>query len=113
MHELSLAESLLLIIEDAAREQRFSRVKVVWLEIGQLACVEQQSLQFYFDAITRDSIAHEATLHIIESPGQARCGVCNLLCSVETYHAVCPHCGSYALKIIQGGEMRIKELEVE
>ncbi|MBL8499629.1 MAG: hydrogenase maturation nickel metallochaperone HypA, partial [Nitrosomonas sp.] len=38
MHELSLAESILQLIEDAAVEQQFTQVKTVWLEIGQLAC---------------------------------------------------------------------------
>lgn len=113
MHELSLAEHLLQIIEEAAREQQFSRVKAVWLEIGQLACVEQQSLRFYFNVVAKNSIAHQAALHIIESPGQAHCEACSRLCSIETYHAACPYCGNYALTIIQGAEMRVKELEVE
>ena len=37
MHEMSLAEGVLQIIEDSAKSQNFSRVKTVWLEIGKLA----------------------------------------------------------------------------
>ncbi|MDP1679997.1 MAG: hydrogenase maturation nickel metallochaperone HypA, partial [Candidatus Nitrotoga sp.] len=70
MHEMSLAESVLQIIEDAARKQGYTRVKTVWLEIGQLACVEQESLRFCFDVVMRDSIAHEARLEITETAGQ-------------------------------------------
>jgi len=113
MHELSLAESLLQVIEDAAREQQFSCVKTVWLEIGQLACVEQESLRFFFDAVKADSVARQARLEIVAIAGQARCENCNRNCGIETYHTACPYCGQYALKVTQGEEMRIKELEVE
>ena len=40
MHELSLAENVLQIIEEAAQAQGFSRVKTVVLEIGRPAAVE-------------------------------------------------------------------------
>ncbi|UJP04862.1 MAG: hydrogenase maturation nickel metallochaperone HypA [Nitrosomonas sp.] len=115
MHELSLAEHLLHIIEDAAQQQRFSRVKAVWLEIGELACVEPASLRFYFDVVTRDSIAHQAALHIIDIPGQAHCSACGKHCAISSYHAMCPHCScsGTGLTVTQGEAMRIKELEVE
>jgi hydrogenase nickel incorporation protein HypA/HybF len=113
MHELSLAESLLQVIEDVAREQQFSRVKTVWLEIGKLACVEQESLRFFFDAVKADSVAQKAKLEIIGIAGKARCENCHQNCGIETYYTACPYCGQYALKVTQGEEMRIKELEVE
>src|SRR3989338_4562144 len=72
MHEMSLAESVLHIIEDAAHEQGFARVRMVWLEIGQLACVEQESLRFGFDVVTRGSIAEQARLEIIETAGAGK-----------------------------------------
>ena len=40
MHEMSLAEGVLQLIEDSAREQKFDKVVAVWLEIGQLSGVE-------------------------------------------------------------------------
>ncbi len=52
-------------------------------------------------------------LEIIEIPGQALCNQCNQDILITAYHAACPHCGSYALQITQGNEMRIKELEVK
>ena len=113
MHELSLAESILQLIEDAAIEQQFTQVKTVWLEIGQLACVEQESLRFFFAVVTEDSIARQAKLEIIEITGQAMCGQCHQVMMIATYHQACPQCGSYALHVTQGDGMRIKELEVE
>jgi len=57
MHEMSLAEGVLQLIEDAAREQNFAKVTTVWLEIGQLSGVEVEAMKFCFDAVTRDSVA--------------------------------------------------------
>ncbi|WP_292993131.1 hydrogenase maturation nickel metallochaperone HypA [Nitrosomonas sp.] len=113
MHEMSLAENVMQLIEDAALEQQFTQVITVWLEIGQLACVEKESLRFYFDVVTQDSIAGQSKLEIIEIPGQALCNQCNQDILITAYHAACPHCGSYALQVTQGNEMRIKELEVK
>ncbi len=113
MHEMSLAENIMQIIEETALEQKFSRVKTVWLKIGQLACVEQESLRFFFDVVTQDSIAQQAKLEIIEVAGQAQCSQCNCHVSIVTLYEACPHCGNYSLQVIQGDGMQIKELEVE
>ncbi len=113
MHEMSLAESVLQIIEDAAREQSFSRVRTVWLEVGQLAGVEADAMRFCFDAVTRDSIAQDAKLEIIETPGQARCLQCSGTVPVRALYDVCPECGSPQLQVSSGKELRIRELEVE
>ena len=45
MHEMSLAEGVLQIVEDAGRTQGFSRVKAVILEIGQLSAVEPEAMR--------------------------------------------------------------------
>ena len=101
------------IIEETALEQKVTRVKTVSLRIGQLACVEQESLRFYFDVVTQDSIAQQAKLEIIEVAGQARCNQCDCQVSIATHYEACPHCGNYALQVVQGDEMQINELEVE
>ena len=64
MHEMSIAESVLQIIEDTAQAEGCARVKAVWLEIGQLAGVEKESLRFCFDVVTRDSVAQDAKLEM-------------------------------------------------
>ncbi|HEX5338069.1 MAG TPA: hydrogenase maturation nickel metallochaperone HypA [Gallionella sp.] len=113
MHEMSLAESVLQIIEDAARKQGFTRVKTVWLEIGQLASVEPESLRFSFDAVTRDSIAQQARLEIVESQGRGRCSQCASEVPLAALYDACPICGSHAVQVTGGSEMRVIELEVE
>jgi hydrogenase nickel incorporation protein HypA/HybF len=113
MHEMALAEGVLQIIEDAAREQHFRRVKTVWLEIGRLAGVEAEAMRFCFDAVTRDSIAQDARLEILETAGQAWCMQCSETVRVQALYDECPKCGGYQLQVTGGDAMRVKELEVE
>jgi len=113
MHEMALAGSVLQIIEDAARKQKFTRVKTVWLEIGQLACVEKEAMRFCFDAAMCGSIAEQARLEIIETAGRGQCVKCSLEIPITTLYEACPGCGSYEVRVTGGDEMRVKELEVE
>ncbi len=113
MHEMSLAESVLQIIEDAGVKQGFTRVKTVWLEIGQLACVEKEAMRFCFDAAMQGSIAAGARLEIVETAGRGRCVKCRLEIPVVALYEPCPNCGSYEVRVTGGDAMRVKELEVE
>lgn len=113
MHEMSLCEGVLQILEENARDQSFSTVKTVWLEIGALSGVELEAMRFSFDAIMRGSLADGATLKIIEAPGEAWCMKCAKTVQVKQRFDQCPDCGSYQLQVVAGDQMRIKELEVE
>jgi hydrogenase nickel incorporation protein HypA/HybF len=113
MHEMSLCESIVQILEDNAKSQGFAKVKTVWLEIGGLSGVEPEAMRFSFDAVTRGTLADRARLEIIEVPGQAWCLQCARTVAVKQRFDACPDCGSYQLQVTGGEEMRIKELEVE
>jgi hydrogenase nickel incorporation protein HypA/HybF len=112
MHELSLAESVIQIIEDAALAQNFQRVRVVWLEVGSLAGVEPEALRFCFDAVARDTVAQDARLEIIEAPGSGTCSDCGSVHPMSTLLDACPACGSYSIQVSGGTGMRVKELDV-
>ena len=112
MHEMSLAEGVLGVLEDSARRQGFRAVKTVWLEIGRLAAVEPDALRFSFDVVKRGTLADGARLQIIDVPGQAWCMKCGDTVAVDERGAACPTCGGYQLQIAAGADMRVKELEV-
>ena len=112
MHEMSLAEGVLQIIEDAARSQRFTKVKSVILEIGQIASVEAEAMRFCFDAVMHGSIAEGAVLEIVDLPGSGWCMKCAVTVPIIEQYGACPQCGSYQVQPVSGTEMRVKELEV-
>ena len=112
MHEMSLAEGVLQLIEDSARQEEFSKVTTVWLEIGQLAGVEVEAMRFCFDAVTQGSLAEGAKLEIIAIPGTAWCMSCSATVTYSEVYSACPQCGTYQIQVTGGTEMRVKELEV-
>lgn len=112
MHEMSLAEGVLQLMEEAARRDHFTKVTAVWLEIGQLSGVEPEAMQFCFDAVTRDSVAQGARLEIIIMPGTGWCMACAKTVPMTEVFGECPHCRGYPLQVTGGTEMRVKELEV-
>lgn len=113
MHEMSLAEGVLSIIEDNARAKGYSRVKAVWLEIGELAGVETEALKFCFDAVTRSTLAEGARMEIVPAPGEGFCMKCAESVRIRERFDACPRCGGYQVQVTGGTEMRVKELEVE
>ena len=110
---MSLAEGVLQLIEDSARQQNFSSVSTVWLEIGELSGVEVEAMKFCFDAVTRDSVAQGARLEIITLPGTGWCMACAVTVPMSEVFGECPHCGGHQMQVTGGTEMRLKELEVE
>jgi len=113
MHEMSLCEGIIQIIEDEARRRSFSTVKVVRLEIGALSHVEPDALKFCFEAVAARSIAAGAVLEIVETPGVAWCMACSKSVEIKQRYEPCPSCGNYQLQVTDGEEMRVTELEVD
>lgn len=113
MHEMSLSQGVLDVIESAARHEGFARVRTVWLEIGRLATVEPDALRFCFDVVTRGSCAEGAQLEIVTTPGQAWCLMCSDSVAIDEPLGACPKCGSHQVQVTGGSDMRVKELEVE
>jgi hydrogenase nickel incorporation protein HypA/HybF len=113
MHEMSLTEGVLQILQDNAKSKGFERVKTVWLEIGALSGVEIESMRFCFDAVMQGTLADGAKLEIIHTPGEAWCMPCGKSVTVSERFEPCPECGSFQLQITGGDQMQVKELEVE
>lgn len=113
MHEMSLAESVLQLVEETASREKAQRVKLVVLEIGRLSSVEPEAMRFCFEAVSRDSIAEQAILEIVEIPGVGWCVPCGAAVEMTEAYSVCPQCGSYQVQPTGGTEMRVREIEIE
>lgn len=112
MHEMSLAEGVRGIVEDAARSQGAQRVSLVVLEIGTLAAVEVEALRFCLDVVLKDSVAEGAGVEIVSVPGHGWCMQCGDTVAIPALYAPCPVCGSYQVQPTGGTEMRVKEIAI-
>jgi hydrogenase nickel incorporation protein HypA/HybF len=112
MHEMSLAEGMLQLIEEQSQKQDFFQVSLVHLEIGQLSNVEVDAMRFCFDAVCKGTIAEGAELKITESAGMGWCLNCAKEITYRALYQPCPHCDGYKIQITGGNEMLLKELAV-
>ncbi len=113
MHEMSLAEGVLQIIEETARREGARRVRQVVLEIGRLSSVEPSALAFCFDAVTRGSVAEGAELVIDEIPGSGWCQPCGRTVALGERYAPCPLCGGFQVEPTGGTRMQVREIGIE
>ena len=112
MHELSLAEGVRVIIDEAAAAQSFRRVHAIILEIGELAAVETESLQFCLEFVLRGTIADGATIQMETVAGSGHCPGCGRTVAICERYAPCPECGSFGIAPCAGTGMRVRALEV-
>ncbi len=110
MHEMSITQEIVAICLQHAQGRRITAVHI---EIGTLSGIVPEAVDFCFSACTTDTLAELATLAIRQIDAQARCLDCSTEHPVSRLYDPCPACGSYAVQITKGQEMRVVEIEVE
>ncbi len=113
MHELSVTESLLNLAVQHARQAGAVRVTDLYLVIGQLSSLVDDSVQFYWDMISEGTICEKARLHFERIPAKFRCLDCNEEYQLPGELIACPRCNGEHLKVISGDEFRLDHLEAE
>ncbi|AGH82393.1 hydrogenase nickel insertion protein HypA [Psychromonas sp. CNPT3] len=113
MHEMSISLDTVNLVVESAKNQGFKKVTAVWLEIGALSCIEAGTIEFCYEIAARDTIAEHSILHIESVAGQAYCFVCATDVILNQRGNACPNCDGFQLQVIQGEELRVKEIEVE
>lgn len=112
MHELSLAGSVLQLVEAAAQRDGFRRVAMLRLEAGQLSGVEPHALRFALEALAPGTCLQGAALEIDEPAGQAWCMACAATVAIAQRGDACPDCGGWQLEPTGGIELRVLDLLV-
>ncbi|NLP04195.1 MAG: hydrogenase maturation nickel metallochaperone HypA [Fibrobacter sp.] len=113
MHELSIVENLLKVIESAAAENGISRVTGVNLRIGRLRQVVPEMFQFAFDTAKIGTVAESAEVKINFVPAKAVCRDCGREFAVEDNFFVCEGCNGVDVDVIEGKELQIESMEGE
>jgi hydrogenase nickel incorporation protein HypA/HybF len=111
MHEYGITESLLRIVEDRAREAGVSKVITVRVVIGALTGFAPESIEFYYERMSQNTVAEGAKLEFEEMPVTLRCRKCGHVFQPEERRWDCPTCASSEVDIEGGRELYIKEME--
>ncbi|MCC8072281.1 MAG: hydrogenase maturation nickel metallochaperone HypA [Bacteroidales bacterium] len=113
MHELSLAESMIQIVEREMKRYPDRQLTAIEIEVGALAGVEMQAFTTALDAVVRSSAYPSAKVEITSIPAHAECLACGHQFATTRYIPECPQCGSGACGVTSGMELRISALRLE
>jgi len=113
MHELSVTESILEISLRHANKANAKRITNLYLVIGQLASIVDDSVQFYWDIVSEGTLADGALLHFRRVPATLSCLECNHQFNPGKDGFSCPFCKSERVKVISGEEFFMEAIDIE
>jgi hydrogenase nickel incorporation protein HypA/HybF len=113
MHELAVTESILNIAVEHASRANATRVTDIHLVIGRLSSIIDDSIQFYWDMLSENTICTGATLHFQRIPARLQCRNCENEFVLEAELTPCPACGSSQIIVLTGEEFYLDSLEIE
>ncbi|MEI6186641.1 MAG: hydrogenase maturation nickel metallochaperone HypA [Dehalococcoidia bacterium] len=113
MHEMGIAQNILDIALNAAKQEGAIKISRINLVAGELRGLVPMQLSFCFSIVAKDTIASGAYLNVEEVPVSGHCNDCSADFSVKEYEYVCPKCGSTKIQVTGGTELSIKDIEIE
>jgi hydrogenase nickel incorporation protein HypA/HybF len=119
MHELAITQSMLEVALRHAQQAGAQRIVRINLVVGDLSGIVGESVQFYFDIISRGTLAEGAELVFRRVPAGFRCRACGAEYEPHAPGAApdmtwaCPACGQLQPEVVGGREFLVESIEVE
>lgn len=114
MHELSIAMSILEVVEEEADHRGGVRVFGIHLKMGPLAGVVKEALLSSFDLARECTTLADVELLIEDAPLRVFCPTCRAeRGAISTQQMCCDVCGTPTPEVVSGRELEIVALEIE
>lgn len=113
MHELAVTQGILDVALNAARQEQARQIVAIDLVIGDLSTIVDESVQFYFDILSRETPAAGARLRFRREPAAATCRTCGHAFAASLPLALaCPACASTQIEVSGGRAFYVESIEV-
>ena len=113
MHELYATQAILEKAIKKAGEENAKLITNLYLVVGEISTYNDESIQFYWDQICKDTIAENARLHFRHINAELQCMACFSKYTPKEGAIICPNCGSTGAKILAGEEFFMEALDME
>jgi len=94
------------------QQHQARQVDRIELEIGTLAGIEWDALEFAWPVAVKGTVLAHADRYIDRIQAKARCCDCGCEYDVTQIFDPCPACGEWFSDLLQGQELRVKALTV-
>ncbi len=111
MHELPVAQNILEIAIQNSGDAK--SIKKINITIGELSSIIGDSVQFYWDLISKDTIAEGAIIHFELIKTRFKCKDCDEQYSPNKDSFECVNCKSKNVLVIAGKEFQLTSIEVD
>tara|TARA_B100000579_G_C22806550_1_gene842818 strand:- start:1019 stop:1432 length:414 start_codon:yes stop_codon:yes gene_type:complete len=112
MHELTLARSLIDLVNEYASQHQEKNVIQINIRLGERSAMAR-ALYFCFESVARGTACEGAILNIEEIPLTVYCNSCNDVKKPSgPYNFRCPDCGLPTPKVVNGKEMELVSIEL-
>lgn len=120
MHELSMAQGIINAVLDTASENNATEVTEVTVEVGRLAMINPEQLQFILGVLVENTIMDDAEIKFEEIPAEIQCYDCDfkgeaILDDKDHYAPMvkCPKCDSLNVETLNGKDIVVKNMVIE
>lgn len=110
---MALTEKILKIILHEADAHHAHKIKKIGIVLGDLSGVVSDSMEMYFELISKGTIAEDAVLEFTREKAHLYCGQCQAEYIKEPGDFLCPICGSLGRFTDVGRECIVQNIEVE
>lgn len=113
MHEMAITQNILDIVLEHGEQNRAQKITKIVLTIGAMTMVVSDCVRFYFDIISKGTIAEGAELEINDVPVRVKCSQCSEIFESEDPIFICPRCQVASADIVSGKELDVTSIVIE
>ena len=113
MHELHATQAILEKALEKAADGRATRITHVFIALGELSSYSGDSIQFYWDDLSRGTLAEGASLHFRDVEAELQCMACFKKYHPKDGEILCPTCGSTGAKIVAGEDFYLESIDID
>jgi len=112
VHELPITQRLLNTALERAEQAGARHILRLNLVVSERSAIVGESVRFYWDIISRGTMAEGAKLHFEWTPVQMECLACDSVFPLDGQYA-CPACGQGRVAAVNGDVFQLESIDVE